>query len=98
MVFLHWGQEFAHRPGPREEALAGLLEEMGAAVIIGCHSHRAGALTGTMKSCRAFSLGNFLFDQDREDVSGTVLEADFFPQGTYFLKVHPIKNLWTAIR
>ena len=98
LVFLHWGQEFTHRPGPREEALAGLLEEMGAAVIIGCHSHRAGALTGTLKSCRAFSLGNFLFDQDRGDVSGAVLEADFFPQGTYFLKLHAIKNLWTAIR
>ncbi len=98
LVFLHWGQEFADQPGPREEALAGLVEEMGAAVIIGCHSHRAGALTGTMKSCRVFSLGNFLFDQDRGDVSGAVLEADFFPQGTYFLKVHPITNLWTTIR
>ena len=98
LVFLHWGQEFAHQPGPREQALAGLLEEMGAAVIIGCHSHRAGALTGTLKSCRVSSLGNFLFDQDRGDASGTLLEADFFPQGTYFLKVHTMQNFWAAIR
>ena len=98
LVFLHWGQEFADQPGPREQSLAGLIEEMGAGVIVGCHSHRAGTLTGTLKSCQVFSLGNFLFDQDREDVSGAVLEADFFPQGTYFLKVHPIKNLWMTIR
>ena len=63
-------------------------------VIIGCHSHRAGRLEGTRKSCRVFSLGNFLFDQDSPRVSGILTEAVFFPQGTYFLKVHALKNLY----
>ena len=97
-AFLHWGREFANQAGPREQALADLLEEMGVGVIIGCHSHRATRLEGSRKSCRIFSLGNFLFDQDKGPVSGILLEAVFFPQGTYFLKVHRLNNLWTGIQ
>jgi len=47
-------------------------------------------LEGTRKACQVFSLGNFLFDQEGPRVSGMLLEAVFFPQGTYFLKVHPL--------
>ena len=93
-AFIHWGREFTDRAGLREQALAALLEAKGVEVIIGCHSHRAGRLEGSRKSCRVFSLGNFLFDQDSPRASGMLLEAVFFPQGTYFLKVHPLKNLY----
>jgi len=93
-AMIHWGREFADQAGPREQALAALLEAKGVEVIIGCHSHRAGQLEGTRKSCRLFSLGNFLFDQKSPRVSGMLLEAVFFPQGTYFLKVHPLNNLY----
>ncbi len=96
-AMIHWGREFADQAGPREQALAALLEEQDVEVIIGCHSHRASRLEGTRKSCRVFSLGNFLFDQDRQPVSGMLLEAVFFPQGTYFLKVHPINNLYSSL-
>jgi AmmeMemoRadiSam system protein B len=96
-AFIHWGWEFVQKAGPREQALAALLEEKGVEVIIGCHSHRAGRLSGTRKSCRVFSLGNFLFDQDKPRVSGMLLEAVFFPQGTYFLKIHPLKNLYRSL-
>jgi len=95
-ALIHWGREFADEAGPREEALAALLEEKGVEVIIGCHSHRAGHLQGTLRSCRIFSLGNFLFDQDSPRVSGVLLEAVFFPQGTYFLKAHPLNNLFMS--
>jgi poly-gamma-glutamate capsule biosynthesis protein CapA/YwtB (metallophosphatase superfamily) len=95
-AFLHWGRERSVQADPREQALADLLEEMGVEVIIGCHSHRAGPLEVTRKSCRAFSLGNFLFDQNKAQASGALLEAVFFPQGTYFLKVHPLKNLFQS--
>ncbi len=91
-AMLHWGREFAAAAGPREEALAALLEDKGVEVIIGCHSHRAGGLIGTRNSCQVFSLGNFLFDQTGPRVSGVLLEAGFFPQGTYFLRMHPLRN------
>jgi AmmeMemoRadiSam system protein B len=96
-AMLHWGREYTEVAGPREEALAALLQDRGVEVIIGGHSHRAGRLAGTRKSCRVFSLGNFLFDQTGPRVSGALLEAVFFPQGSYFLRVHPLKNLYATL-
>jgi len=93
-AFLHWGEEFTGEPGPREQALAARLAGRGVELIIGSHSHRAGGLTGDRKQCLAFSLGNFIFDQRRPGVSGALLEVIFYPQGTYFLRLHPIGNLY----
>jgi poly-gamma-glutamate synthesis protein (capsule biosynthesis protein) len=93
-VFLHWGQEFTNTPGPREQALAARLAAGGVELIIGSHTHRAGALTGDRQQCLAYSLGNFIFDQRRPEVSGALLEVMFYPQGTYFLRLHPLGNLY----
>ncbi len=91
---MHWGEEFRAAPGPREEALAARLTARGVELIIGSHPHRAGALTGDRTQCLAFSLGNFIFDQRRPEVSGALLEVIFYPQGTYFLRLHPLGNLY----
>ena len=93
-AFLHWGEEFRTGPGPREQALAARLAGRGVELIIGSHPHRAGALTGDRRQCQAFSLGNFIFDQRRPGVSGALLEVIFYPQGTYFLRLHPLGNLY----
>ena len=93
-AFLHWGEEFTREPGPREQALAARLADRGVELIIGSHPHRAGALTGGRRQCLAFSLGNFIFDQRRPGVSGALLEVIFYPQGTYFLRLHPLGNLY----
>ena len=93
-AFLHWGQEYSSGAGPREEALISLLQAKGVELIIGCHTHQAGRLVCRRQNCLAFSLGNFLFDQNRPGISGAILEAIFFPQGTYFLRWHPLGNLY----
>jgi poly-gamma-glutamate capsule biosynthesis protein CapA/YwtB (metallophosphatase superfamily) len=93
-AFIHWGQEYASAPGPRQEVLSAALEGKGVELIIGSHSHRAGSLVCRRQGCLAFSLGNFIFDQNRPEVSGALLEAIFFPQGTYFLRWHPLGNLY----
>ena len=93
-AFLHWGEEFSATPGPREQALAARLAGGGVELIIGSHPHRAGGLTGDHRQCLAFSLGNFIFDQRRQGVSGALLEVIFYPQGTYFLRLHPLGNLY----
>jgi AmmeMemoRadiSam system protein B len=93
-AFLHWGQEYTGTPGPREQALAARLAAGGVELIIGSHPHRAGALTGGRQQCLAYSLGNFIFDQRRPEVSGALLEVMVFPQGTYFLRLHPLGNLY----
>ena len=96
-AFLHWGREYTAEPGLREKALAAQLAEKGVEVIIGCHTHRAGGLSGNPQTCQAFSLGNFLFDQSRPGVSGALLEVIFFPQGTYFLRLHHLGNLYQRL-
>jgi AmmeMemoRadiSam system protein B len=93
-AFLHWGAEFTATPGPRELALADGLAGKGVELIIGSPPHRAGGLTGDRKHCLAYSLGNFIFDQRRPEVSGALLEVVFYPQGTYFLRLHPLGNLY----
>jgi AmmeMemoRadiSam system protein B len=93
-AFLHWGEEFRGAPGPREQALAAALAGRGVELIIGSHPHRAGGLTGDRRQCLAFSLGNFIFDQRRPEVSGALLEVIFYPQGTYFLRLHSLGNLY----
>ena len=93
-AFLHWGQEFTATPGPREQALAARIVASGVELVIGSHPHRAGALFGDRRHCLAYSLGNFIFDQRRPEVSGALLEVMFFPQGTYFLQLHPLGNLY----
>ena len=95
-AFLHWGQEFTATPGPREQALAARLAKGGVELVIGSHPHRAGALTGDFQQCLAYSLGNFIFDQRRPEVSGALLEIMFYPQGTYFLRLHPLGNLYAG--
>jgi AmmeMemoRadiSam system protein B len=94
VAFLHWGQEFTATPGPREHALAARLADGGVELVIGSHPHRAGGLTGDRRQCLAYSLGNFIFDQRRPEVSGALLEVMFYPQGTYFLRLHPLGNLY----
>ena len=93
-AFLHWGQEYTGTPGPREQALAARLGSGGVELVIGSHPHRAGVLTGDRQQCLAYSLGNFIFDQRRPEVSGALLEVMFYPQGTYFLRLHPLGNLY----
>jgi AmmeMemoRadiSam system protein B len=93
-AFLHWGEEFRAEPGPREKVLAASLGEKGVELIIGSHPHQSGGLTGNRKQCLAFSLGNFIFDQRGPRVSGALLEVIFYPQGTYFLRLHSLGNLY----
>jgi len=96
-VFMHWGREYETAAGPREERLADALRRAAVSLIVGAHphvaSHRLEALAGG-ESLLAYSLGNFLFDQPGNEVSGAVLEVRFFPQGTFFARLIPIPNFY----
>lgn len=39
VVYLHWGQEYATCPDPRQQRLAAQLAEAGADVVVGTHAH-----------------------------------------------------------
>lgn len=96
-AWVHWGREFASGPGPREKLVAARLADKGVELIIGSHSHQANGLMATKDLCQVFSLGNFIFDQRRPEASGALLEVTFFPAGTYFLRLHPLGNLYAKL-
>lgn len=89
-AFAHWGDEYADTMNPRQTALADLFQKNGFGLVIGAHSHRSSPLACTAGQCVVPSLGNFLFDQSGEKVSGQLLDVRFFPQGTYSVRTIPL--------
>ena len=91
-AFVHCGEEFRPKPGPRERFLAWTLEAAGVTLFVGAHPHRAGPVEAHARGMRVWSLGNFLFDQLRQGADGAVLDLVFFPQGTWWARQRPIGN------
>ncbi len=77
VVSVHWGNEYQHRPTKRQRDLAHALVASGCDVILGHHPHvlqPAELLeAGGRRALVAYSLGNFISNQDR------MYRADLFP-------------------
>jgi poly-gamma-glutamate synthesis protein (capsule biosynthesis protein) len=77
VVSLHWGNEYQHEPTQRQRDIAKGLVEAGADLIIASHPHVLQPIelleAGGRKAIVAFSLGNFIANQDR------FYRADLFP-------------------
>jgi len=79
IVSLHWGEEYAKSPSLWQKNLAHALIDSGADLIIGHHPH---VVQGTEKyktGWIAYSLGNFVFDQNfsEETMKGLMVKAVF---------------------
>ena len=64
IVLMHWGREYQDRPQAKEVELADLLIDHGADAIIGGHPHWEQGFSVYKGKPIAWSLGNFVFDQD----------------------------------
>jgi len=77
VVSLHWGTEYSHQPTARQRAVAARLAEAGADLILGHHPHVLQPVewieAGGRRTLVAFSMGNFIANQDRG------YRADRFP-------------------
>jgi len=77
VVGLHWGNEYQHEPTQRQRDIAKGLVEAGADLILASHPHVLQPIeqleAGGRKAIVAFSLGNFIANQDR------FYRADLFP-------------------
>lgn len=62
LVYIHWGTEGSTLASPAQKKLAKDLEDAGAQLIIGHHTHTLQPILITENSLVAFSLGNFVFD------------------------------------
>ena len=77
VVSVHWGNEYQHLPTKRQRDIALSLVNAGCDVILGHHPHVLQPLelleTHGRKALVAYSLGNFISNQDR------MYRADLFP-------------------
>lgn len=77
VVSVHWGDEYHHLPTRRHREIAAKFVEAGADLILGHHPHVLQPMEilegGGRSAVVAFSLGNFISNQDR------MYRADLFP-------------------
>ena len=79
IVFPHWGIEYNPNPVGYQRALAAEWIAAGADMVIGAHSHVAGAMEDIDGHVVFYSMGNFVFDQDfrQSTMQGVVPELTF---------------------
>lgn len=79
IVFPHWGVEYKATASSIQRALARAAIDAGADMVIGAHSHWAGAMEVYEGRPIWYSLGNFVFDQTWSEptMEGLLLELTF---------------------
>lgn len=91
VVLPHWGVEYKAAPTAKQRAHANALAGAGATLILGSHSHWAGAIEYVDGSPVLYSLGNLIFDLTRseETVEGIVVEITFVGARPTQVRLHP---------
>ena len=78
VISFHWGEEYQTRSNKKQQEIGRALAEAGADLIVGHHPHVVQELERYKNSWIAYSLGNFIFDQNfsEETMSGLMLKAE----------------------
>lgn len=92
VLSLHWGTEYAHSPSSLQVEQAHGLVDAGADIIIGHHPHVIQGVEVYNQGLIAYSLGNFIFDQNWSDETreGLVLELCLKDSGLEGAKLLPV--------
>ncbi|MDO8583560.1 MAG: CapA family protein [bacterium] len=92
IVMMHWGQEYRDTPEANTKEMAHWLIDQGADAVIGGHPHWVQGIESYKNHPIAYSLGNFIFDQDFsiETRQGLAVELDVSDHGV-ILKPIPIQ-------
>jgi len=91
IVFPHWGVEYTRQPQPSMRRHAERWVKAGADLIVGAHSHVAGAIEDIGGSPVFYSLGNLVFDQhwSTNTMESALLEATFHGGTLIELRLRP---------
>jgi poly-gamma-glutamate synthesis protein (capsule biosynthesis protein) len=91
VVLPHWGVEYTAAPTSKQRAHARALAAAGTTLILGSHSHWAGAMELVDGSPVLYSLGNLVFDLTRseETVEGLIVEITFVGARPTQVRLHP---------
>jgi len=92
LVSLHWGVEYQHLPTSWQQDMAHQIIDAGADVILGHHPHCIQGVETYKQGLIAYSLGNFVFDQNQNDDtrSGLMLELTCDRAGWQAAEILPV--------
>jgi poly-gamma-glutamate synthesis protein (capsule biosynthesis protein) len=96
IVYMHWGNEYQAKPSQKQVDLAHWMIDAGATAVIGAHPHWMQSVEVYHDRVIAYSLGNFIFDQDwstetREGLA-VVLSIDHAETRLSLMPVHLEKS------
>lgn len=84
IVFMHWGNEYQAKPNKGQVDTAHRFIDGGVDAVIGGHPHWVQSIESYKGKVIAYSLGNFIFDQEwsKETQQGLAVGLAFVGQGT----------------
>lgn len=91
VVNFHWGEEYQTEHNSKQEALAKLAIDSGADLVVGHHPHVAQEIEPYEAGHIAYSLGNFVFDQNFSPETGRGLVLKVLVHDRKIEKVEPIE-------
>ena len=91
IVSMHFGDEYKTSPTPEQKELARLAVDSGANLVIGHHPHVIQLVEKYQEGYIAYSLGNFIFDQNfsEETMKGLILKV--FVENGKIKEVAPVE-------
>ena len=89
IVYFHFGDEYKQEPNENQKKLAHLAIDSGADLVIGTHPHVVQSIEQYKNGYIAYSLGNFIFDQDfsEDTMRGLLLEVEL--ENGQIIKIMP---------
>ncbi len=97
IVHVHWGTEDTTFQNSRQEVLGRLLLDSGADLVIGHHPHRLQPVEFNDNGIIAYSLGNFIFDQnDSLNRLGGILDVRLRDKEISSVNMIPVQNFSPA--
>jgi len=92
IVNCHWGEEYTYRIDPARQAIVDTLVKAGADLVVGHHPHNVQNVAYFDRAFVAYSLGNYVFDQDwsEESSQGLALRCLVDKDGLRSVELLPI--------
>ena len=95
IVSLHWGEEYKTNANKKQIAIGHKLVDAGADLIIGHHPHVVQEAERYNRAWIAYSLGNFIFDQNFDEATSRGLMLKVIVQNRKIEKVEEIPIKFT---
>lgn len=92
VVMVHWSAEYTHDPSGEMKKLGHELIDAGADLIVGTHPHWTQGVEVYKGKLIAYSLGNFVFDQEwsRETKEGLIMDSYIYKDKVLSVNLTPV--------